>query len=562
MKKIFSAFCLFIVLNICNIPAAKAQADVNDSLALVDLYNSTDGPHWTRSTNWLTTAPLRKWYRVATGKHRVISIRLSSNNLSGNIPSSLGNLTNLSRLELGNNQLSGSIPTALGNLTNLDFLTLNNNQLSGSIPTALGNLTNLDYLALNNNQLSGNIPAELGNLIKLNTLYLNNNQLSGSIPAELGNLTYLGFLYLNNNQLSGSIPAELGNLTRLNTLHLNNNQLSGSIPAELGNLTNLSFLYLNNNQLSGSIPVELENLINIGYLFLSYNQLSGTIPLELGKLTKLHGLFLDYNQLSGSIPKELGNLESILILSLSDNKFRSKIPTTFSQLTNLEELNLRNNQLRDTVPAFLASLPLLKKLSIQFNHFTFDGLELLAQHNFNSFYYGFEKKIKVNQTSNTLSVYAGGTLSNNTYKWFNNGVLAATINGDSTFAPTASGNYSVEVTNSIATELTLKSDTVSFNAFASDQQNNISLLEAGNKNDFSVYPNPAKTSVTITLNTTGNYFLKLTDVAGNVLQTKSVTAFKGENTIQLNVSKYAAGTYFITLTNQQKQSQTLKLNKQ
>jgi len=251
-------------------------------------------------------------------------------------------------------------------------------------------------------------------------------------------------------------------------------------------------------------------------------------------------------------------------ISLSYNKLRGQIPATFSNLTSLRELDLRDNQLTDTVPAFLASFHDLRRLQIQFNHFTFNGIEQLAGagHRFLAFRYGFERKIKVNQTNNTLSVYAGGTLSNNTYKWFNNGVLVSTINGDSTYTPPASGNYSVEVTNSIATELTLKSDTVSFNAFASDQKNNISLLQAGNKNNVSVYPNPAKNIITVSFAAAGNYSLKLSDANGNVLQTKTGVAVNNKNIVQLNVGNYAVGSYFITVTNAKKEAQTLRFNKQ
>ena len=41
------------------------------------------------------------------------------------------------------------------------------NQLTGSIPSALGNLTNLIYLLLYDNHLSGEVPSEITNLINL-----------------------------------------------------------------------------------------------------------------------------------------------------------------------------------------------------------------------------------------------------------------------------------------------------------------------------------------------------------------------------------------------------------
>ena len=89
-----------------------------DSLALVALYNATDGPNWTNNTNWLT-GPVPTWHGVFVSGGRVIGLLLSSNQLSGPIPTELSDLTNLRDLRLYDNQLTGSIPTELGNLANL-----------------------------------------------------------------------------------------------------------------------------------------------------------------------------------------------------------------------------------------------------------------------------------------------------------------------------------------------------------------------------------------------------------------------------------------------------------
>jgi hypothetical protein len=48
------------------------------------------------------------------------------------------------------------------------------------------------------------------------------------------------------------------------------------------------------------------------------------------------------------------------------------------------------------------------------------------------------------------------------------------------------------------------------------------------KINFSVYPNPAKNMATISFTTTGNYIMKLTDVSGNVLQTKTGVGVEGK----------------------------------
>eukprot|EP00984_Skeletonema_dohrnii_P031029 scaffold23040_cov73-Skeletonema_dohrnii-CCMP3373.AAC.1 len=94
------------------------------------------------------------------------------------------------------NQLSGSIPTELGELDSLEYLGLFRNQLTGGIPTELGELGSLEYLGLFRNQLTGGIPTELGELGSLEYLYLYGNDLTGGIDGgicdlRLQNLTLL-----------------------------------------------------------------------------------------------------------------------------------------------------------------------------------------------------------------------------------------------------------------------------------------------------------------------------------------------------------------------------------
>ena len=325
---------------------------------------------------------------------------LNNNELTGEIPSEIWNLTNLTWLDLGSNQLTGSIPSEIGNLTNLEMLSLSFNQLTGSIPPEVGNLTNLTGLYLNRNQLIGSIPSEIGNLTNLEGLYLYDNQLTGSIPPEIGNLTNLTWLGLYNNQLMGEIPESICDLnidwSNSNSFNITNNQLcppypscieeyvgeqnlsncegfvelwgesysienttelnlsenglTGTIPPEIGNLTNLTYLDLRVNQLTGPIPPEIGNLTNLEWLDLTGNQLTGSIPPEIGYLANLERLYLWVNQLTGSIPSEIGNLINLTHLYLSNNQLTGEIPSEIGNLTNLNHLGLYNNQLTGIIP--------------------------------------------------------------------------------------------------------------------------------------------------------------------------------------------------------------------
>ena len=298
-----------------------------DRAALGALYNATDGANWHDKDNWQSEAPMGEWHGVTTDSDgRVTHLDLHSNELTGEIPAELGDLSNLAKLWLSSNQLTGEIPSELGSLTNLQELGLTGNRLTGEIPSELGSLTNLLVLLVYDNQLTGEIPAELGSLTNLRWLELSFNQLTGEIPAGMGGLTNLVSLSLSSNQLTGEIPVEMGSLTNLVRLSLYGNELTGEIPVELGSLTNLGSLSLYSNELTGEIPVELGSLPNLGWLYLEENQLTGEIPAELGSLTNLEVLSLFSNELTGEISSELGSLTSLKRLELSFNELTGEIP--------------------------------------------------------------------------------------------------------------------------------------------------------------------------------------------------------------------------------------------
>ena len=181
-----------------------------DREALVAFYNATNGDNWTNNTDWLTDEHIYGWYGVTVNvDESVTRLTLEENNLTGEMPAELGDLSGLESLNLWNNQLTGEIPAELSNLTQLRALDIGRNQLTGPIPSELGEASNLEELWLDRNQITGEIPADLANLSNLIVLNIAENQIEGEIPAWLGDLPDLEELLLAGNQLTGCIPEEL-----------------------------------------------------------------------------------------------------------------------------------------------------------------------------------------------------------------------------------------------------------------------------------------------------------------------------------------------------------------
>jgi hypothetical protein len=184
-------------------------------------------------------------------------------------------------------------------------------------------------------------------------------------------------------------------------------------------------------------------------------------------------------------------------------------------------------------------------MTIDSNDLTFDGMELIVK-TIHHIDYSPQANIPIHQNGNVLSVYAGGTLSNNIYTWFKcegegtSSILISRIKGDSTFHPSENGRYRVVVSNSVATQLKLFTKLYDYTApakaaiasfeNASQQYDKTSL--------FSVYPNPAKDILHV--ETIGAATFSLINQSGKILLTTNING-KGV----INISGVAAGLYYL-----------------
>ncbi|XXG52035.1 hypothetical protein AAC387_Pa03g0459 [Persea americana] len=363
-------------------------------------------------------------------------LKLSNNNLHGKVLSTFSNLTYLTYLYLDSNHFTGTIPASLFNVSlqgGLRVLDIGDNQISGRIPTQVGDLPFMSTLILRRNHVDGMVPLEFCRLTELRFLDLSDNSLFGPIPSCF-NLTNLEFMHLRKNAFSGSIPSALSKASYLTSLVIGCNDIVGVIPSWIGGLSKLRILLLRRNSLHGHIPIALCQLKNVSLLDLSYNHLSGQLPpcinnltfgrstldsafyteettysmglgLDISKqeqvvsnlgsnfgevtdeitavefmnkniwnsygsgiLKYMSGVDLSCNQFTGEIPPEMGQLSGLHSLNLSCNQFTGPIPVAFETLSQIESLDLSYNRLNGTIPSELMKLTFLSVFSVAHNN--------------------------------------------------------------------------------------------------------------------------------------------------------------------------------------------------
>ncbi len=142
--------------------------------ALIDLYNATNGDGWTQKTGW-KTPPLDPTDGFAIpgteGSWRGVSVAGDTvTDIDPVVEQPGGDAAGFDRdpdralqsLNLRSNQMSGTLPDSLGNLTNLIVLHLYENAFTGILPTTFGNLTHLTQLNVHYNQLRRFCPGDPG----------------------------------------------------------------------------------------------------------------------------------------------------------------------------------------------------------------------------------------------------------------------------------------------------------------------------------------------------------------------------------------------------------------
>ncbi|XP_056172655.1 receptor-like protein 7 [Syzygium oleosum] len=337
-------------------------------------------------------------------------LNLAFNNFQSlEIPSGLGNLTNLVHLNLSNAGFAGQVPIGMSHLTRLVTLDVSMLYFPGltslklenpNLKMLVGNLSELRELYLDgvNVSATGN---ELCNALsssmpKLQVLSMTNCYLSGSIGAcsSLLNLHFLSVIKLGFNNLSTTVPEFFAHFQNLTTLDLSHCGLQGEFPQKIFQVQTLQTLDLSFNQLlRGSLPEFPENG-SLQRLVLSFTNISGRLPDSIVNLGNLSRIELVNCSFDGNIPSSFANLSQLAYLDFSFNNFTDSIPslsksknltqitlshnkltgqinlTQWESLLSLLILDLRFNLLEGNVPSSLFTLPSIQKLKLSNNQFS------------------------------------------------------------------------------------------------------------------------------------------------------------------------------------------------
>ncbi|KAJ6747423.1 hypothetical protein OIU74_029809 [Salix koriyanagi] len=302
----------------------------------------------------------------------VTSLNLQNLNLSGEISSSICELTSLALLNLADNYFNQPIPLHLSQCSSLESLNLSNNHIWGPIPDQISQFHSLRVFDFSKNHIEGRIPESFGLLVKLQVLNLGSNLLSGSVPSVFVNLTELAVLDLSQNvYLMSDVPSEIGKLGKLEQLLLQSSGFYGQIPESFVGLQSLTILDLARNNLSGVIPQTLgSSLKNLVSFDVSQNKLSGSFPNDICSAPGLKNLGLHTNFFYGSIPNSIGECSNLERFQVQNNEFSGDFPAGLLSLSKIKLIRAENNRFSGAIPDSMSMATQLEQVQIDNNSFT------------------------------------------------------------------------------------------------------------------------------------------------------------------------------------------------
>ena len=418
-----------------NTIAVQTLVDPNtelDSLALVAIYEATNGDSWSNNSNW-KTGRLSNWFGVTIEDARVIRLDLPSNNLRGSIPAISEGLSALISLDFSGNELI-SIDVADGLLA-LQSADVSSNLLPfGAFQNLQANGATVIY------EGQGTLFESLTTLQEVGTEYTFVRAISGT-----GNV----YRWFKDDVL---FAINAGNLT----LPITRFEQEGAYRVEI---TNGDFPDLTLEARPIFLKVSSLERDRLSLLDL-YNATEGdgwtnndNWEVDNPNVDTWFGVTVEDNRVTG--------------LTLSENNLMGEVPESLLDIVNLSVLDLSGNLLSG-IPD-LRRLPKILAPDVSDNRLDFGDLEGVAEvpsiNYLNQKLLGEASETRLPKGSDYIvSVPVGGTMNN--YQWFFKGEVDKRAIAGATLETNTivfldylkMGEYYVQVTNPLVPGLTLMSE--------------------------------------------------------------------------------------------------------
>ncbi len=411
---------------------AKLQMSciAQDSLALMSLYNATNGPSWT-PCNWSNNfgQPLNNWcdyMQLTPDQCNVETLIVDDVNMQGQMIDL--QLPELKLLNLALNKLDGNLPD-FTNMPKLEEMFFSVNLLDSNIPD-FSNLPNLRKLHIRNNNLSDTLP-NFSMLPTLNQLSIHDNEFDGlpKFTHFINSNQEFELLHVQNNRLSfddiipllelqlssqsaliyspqkpffdtTNIAAAVGDDVTINlgidpllttneyvwwlngnlafTVNTNTYTFNNIQPSQFGTY----IVRVSNDSVTGlileSYPITISNsacdpATNLNALQTIYNNTNNGMGWDLAT---------NWNQVALPLGDEYGidanpdgcvNIidmdgmdDGMVAMNVDGNNLTGTLPNKLYDLTSLEKLILRANPIQGSLDSNIENLSLLKTLSLSY----------------------------------------------------------------------------------------------------------------------------------------------------------------------------------------------------
>ena len=392
---------------------SKTTGSIKDYLILKEIWEALKGPAipeknqkgWSYSgvtyplgTNWDFNKDIDLWgEQPGVGldeKGRVIGLTIGAFGPEGDIPASLGELTELRTLSLGNHseQVGDNIieKTIGTELTEVQKNSVRNDFYNKFVKKDMASYFSEPIQAALKWQKEG-IPSRfsqadvksVASRPSLNDVPV--NRLTNGIhriTASIGNLVNLQYLYIANGKFEGFEPGtNLSKLENLTDLEIYNCPSMKKLPEELQQLPNLQSFNLASNPNLGDFHEDLGEFVaseniskTLQIFYLTYNNL--TVLPDMSMVKKLGKLDCAYNKIK-KIEKAFGSDVVLVQLSMDYNQIE-ELPRdgsgSFCGYADVESFSFAHNKLKK-FPNIFSSQSIYVMSSVNFSFNEIDGFE-------------------------------------------------------------------------------------------------------------------------------------------------------------------------------------------